>query len=98
MNSKILSLILSLFSLLLVASCSQTKQGMMTFEEMDTDANGYISPAEAKVGQSIGGKFNQVDTNKDGKINIEEYQAYMGKHRMTPPEEMETPEPGAAPY
>lgn len=86
---------------LLVSSCTQTRQGDQTvpgFEELDTDANGYISKVEASTNQGIAAHFKQIDSNTDGKITISEFASYMGKGRMTPPEEMETPEPGAAPY
>lgn len=95
MNNKLI--ILSVFSLLLLSACSQTRQGeVLTFEEQDADSNGYISSSEATG--NIGRHFKKIDGNGDGKVNIEEFQKYMGKGRMTPPEEMETPEPGAAPY
>ena len=94
----------SLFAMLFitgfVAACSQaTKQeGMYTFEELDHNANGYISMSEAGTMPSISKQFKSIDTDADGNINITEFQAYMGRNRMTPPEEMEVPEPGAAPY
>lgn len=71
---------------------------ILTFEEMDSNANGYISSDEAKASHDIDSNFEQIDINADGNINITEFQKYMGKGRATPPEEMETPEPGAAPY
>lgn len=83
-----------------VTACSQAKQEgpVYTFEDMDRDANGYISSSEASAMPSVGHAFKSIDTDADGKINITEFQKFMGRHRMSPPEEMETPEPGAAPY
>jgi hypothetical protein len=95
-------LIPSLISLLLVAACGPSRPGMaegsMVYDDLDADVDGYISPYEARANRDIAGKFKQIDQNGDGKINIEEFQAYMGRHRQSPPEEMEIPEPGAAPY
>ena len=92
--------IISLLSTVFIAACAQTPttEGVLTFEEMDRDANGYISAQEAKASSDINKNFKAIDSNGDGKINITEFQDHMGKGRMTPPEEMETPEPGAAPY
>ena len=96
MNSKALFLILA--PCLIVTTSIRAEDAILSFEEMDRDANGYISSGEAKASEDISRHFKEIDTNQDNKINITEFQAYMGKNRMTPPEEMETPEPGAAPY
>lgn len=37
------------------------------FKFADKDGNGYLSPDEFK------GDFAKVDTNKDGKIDVDEY-------------------------
>lgn len=99
---NIRTLVITLLSSCLLYACSQSRtgesMGAMTFEEMDANADGYISSAEAKADRSIAKNFTDIDSNSDGKVNIEEFQAHMGKGRLTPPEEMETPEPGAAPY
>ncbi len=98
MNRK--SLILALLSLLAVSGCAQTKSTgpILTFEELDNNKNGYITMDEAKQSMDISKNFKQIDSNGDGNVTITEFQVHMGKGRMTPPEEMETPEPGAAPY
>jgi hypothetical protein len=96
MNSKIL--ILTLVPGLFIAAGLQAADAILTFDEMDRDSNGYISLDEAKATNDIANNFKQIDTNDNGNINITEFQNYMGKGRNTPPEEMEIPEPGAAPY
>jgi len=96
MNSKIL--ILTLSPGLFFAAGLQAGDAILTFEEMDRDSNGSISVDEAKATNDIANNFEQIDANGNGSINITEFQKYMGKGRNTPPEEMETPEPGAAPY
>lgn len=96
MYSKIL--ILTLVPGLFFASSLQAADAILTFEEIDRDSNGYISLDEAKATNDIANNFKQIDTNNNGNINITEFQEYMGKGRNAPPEEMETSEPGAAPY
>jgi len=96
MKSK--AMIFTLASGLFFAASIQAADALMTFEDMDGNANGYISMGEAKASKEIADNFKKIDKNGDGNINITEYQEYMGKGRMSPPHEMEVPEPGAAPY
>ena len=99
MNYKLLSI--TLLSLAIVPACNYTKEvdePVLTFEEMDSDANNYISSTEAKASKNIANNFKRVDSDGDGNITVTEFQVYVGKGRMTPPEDMESPEPGAAPY
>jgi len=96
MNSK--RLILTLISCLFISTAIQANDALLSFEEMDHDSNGYISVYESRVSEDITKNFNRIDSNSDKQINITEFQSYMGKGRVSPPEEMETPEPGAAPY
>ena len=96
MNSKIL--ILTLVPGLFFTAGLQADDAILTFEEMDRDANGYISLDEAKATNDIANNYKKIDTDDNGNIDITEFQEYMGQGRVTPPEEMETSEPGAAPY
>ena len=51
------------------------KHGMkMTFEELDTDANGEISQAEIEAMKSA--RFKAADANGDGMLTLEEMQAH----------------------
>lgn len=68
-----------------------------TFEDIDSDRDGYISAAEAKVRPALAEVFAAADANKDGKLNIDEFVAYESAGRFTPPEESEVAEIGAAP-
>lgn len=90
-------LLVSVFLTTFVSSVTAAKSFPLLFEELDTDANAYISKAEAKVRKDLEKNFNKIDLNGDGKVNITEYQAYEGKERFQPPEDTETPELGAAP-
>lgn len=96
MNSK--ALLITLAHCLFFSTGIQASNALLTFEEMDSNANGYISTNESRASEDITNNFNQIDSNSDGEINITEFQSYMGKNRVSPPEEMETSEPGAAPY
>lgn len=66
------------------------------FEEIDTDHNGAISMEEAKVRADLSTDFATADKDGDGTLSVDEYSAYMNKGKMAP-EDMEIPEPGAAP-
>ena len=66
------------------------------FEEIDTDHNGAISMKEAKAREDLSKDFKMIDSNNDGSLSVDEYTAYANKDRMSP-EEVEVPEPGAAP-
>ncbi len=96
MSRKIL--ILSLLPSLFISASLLAQDAILTFDEMDKDVDGYISLSEALASDDIANNFNQIDTDADGQINIIEFQDYMGIGRVTPPNEMEEPEPGAAPY
>ena len=43
-------------------------------KKIDTDKNGTLSPDEFKDGD-----FASVDTNKDGRIDVDEYIVYRNK-------------------
>jgi len=95
MNSKFL--LHAALSSMFIAGVLQA-EAVLTFEEMDVNSNGAISPNEAQASKAIADNFKMIDSNNNGSINITEFQQFMGKGRMSPPEEMETSEPGAAPY
>jgi Ca2+-binding EF-hand superfamily protein len=69
-----------------------------TFEQIDADGDGYISVEEARVREGLSENLLVIDENADGKLNSAEFSAFEGKGRLTPPEESEISEPGAAPY
>jgi hypothetical protein len=68
-----------------------------TFEELDVNSDGYISKQEAKVYKDLTKKWAKVDTNKDGRADIDEFTRFESTGRFEPPEDSETPELGAAP-
>lgn len=48
------------------------------FDALDKDADGRLTPDELK-GSSFADRFDEIDTNKDGKIDKKEFEAYLKK-------------------
>lgn len=65
------------------------------FEKLDTDHNGAISMSEAEVRPDLTKNFSEIDKNGNGTLSVDEYSRYM--NAGAPPEDVEIPEPGAAP-
>ncbi len=65
------------------------------FEELDSNRNGAISMDEAKVRADLVENFTEIDSDGDNTLSVDEYSNYMNKG--VPPEDVEIPEPGAAP-
>ena len=53
----------------------------MTFESLDTNADGRISASEAQASPSLAAKFTQIDKQSKGYITREEYQSFMRSER-----------------
>ncbi|MDT8384482.1 MAG: EF-hand domain-containing protein [Gammaproteobacteria bacterium] len=68
-----------------------------TFDGLDRNADGYISKDEAKAYKGMHKNWSKVDTNKDGRVNIDEFIKFESTGRFEPPQDAETPELGAAP-
>jgi len=84
-----------LLGLMAAGSCYAQMEPML-FEDLDTNHNGAISMDEAKVRADLTKDFKMIDKNGNGSISVDEYTAYENKGKMVP-EEVEVPEPGAAP-
>jgi hypothetical protein len=74
---------------------SASAQETVLFEDIDSNHNGSISMDEAKA-SGLAENFAKIDSNSDNGISVDEYTAYMNEGRLVP-EEVEVPEPGAAP-
>jgi len=81
---------------LLAAGTAYAQMEPQLFEDLDTDHNGAISMDEAKARADLTKDFKMIDKNGNGSISVDEYTAYENKGKMVP-EEVEVPEPGAAP-
>lgn len=71
---------------------------VLTFEETDANADGYISKQEAKAYKDLYSNWDKVDTNKDGRADSKEFTRFESTGRFEPPEDSETSELGAAPH
>lgn len=85
-----------LLSLFVFNAAYAQEEEPVVFEDIDTDHNGAISRDEAKVRMDLSSNFGEIDKNGNGSLSVDEYTAYHNKGRMVP-EEVEIPEPGAAP-
>ena len=96
MTLKVTSIVLlsSLFAA--TSAYAATGEKPVIFDDIDADASGCISKDEAAVRQDLIDNYANIDTDKDGKLCVDEYSAYHNRGRM-PPEEVEIPEVGAAP-
>ena len=69
-----------------------------TFDELDTDHDGYISKSEAQNTKDLSKDWAKADKDKNDKLDVSEFSAFESKGRFVPPEESEEPEIGAAPF
>lgn len=74
--------------LLLAASAAQaeTRPG---FQNLDADANGYLSQQEAASNADVAKRWNDLDTNKDNMLDKTEFSAFEidtggGMNQQTP--------------
>lgn len=94
---SIYGILLSILVIPLTLIAADTLPASATFEQVDANSDGYISKAEAIRRDDLAKKWSKIDTDKDDKINIDEFVAYESAGRFAPPEDAETPELGAAP-
>lgn len=88
-----LMMMFPLFTLIISSSISASE--VYLFEEIDLDHNGAISRSEAAVRDDLSEDFTEIDTDGNKSLSVDEYSNYMNKG--VPPEDVEVPEPGAAP-
>lgn len=60
------------------------------FYRLDTDADGVLSPGEARESSVLKGRFGDADANRDGSIDRSEFAAYELLREDTGPEAPET--------
>jgi len=69
----------------------------VTFDQFDEDGDGYITKSEAADSSNMTKNWKQADKDSDNKLDVSEFSAFEGKERFVPADDMEEPEPGAAP-
>ncbi len=52
---------------------------MSVFRELDRAGNGLLTPADTKGDLRLGPRFNDIDTNRDGIVTLQEMQVYIEK-------------------
>ena len=67
--------LLTALALLTVSGFAWAGSGKVSFQDLDTNHDGVISPDEAKKAPEIAKKFVQADTNQDGKLDAAEFAA-----------------------
>ena len=91
--------ILLVVGTLLLCSSIATKAEdiFVLYEDIDFNADGWISPEEAKQRADLFENWHLIDTNADGLISSMEYLRYEGSDRYGLPYEAQDMDPGAAP-
>lgn len=69
-----------------------------TFEELDQDGDGMISKSEVLPNTVLQKQWSTADADANDKLDISEFSAFEASGRFTPPEDMEEPGLGAAPF
>lgn len=86
------------FCLALGVMTTAAGEPVLTFEDIDINADGYISKEEAMVYKDMNTNWTKVDANKDGHADIDEFSRFEAIGRFSPPDDSEVSEPGAAPF
>jgi hypothetical protein len=66
------------------------------FNDMDKNADGFLTRAEAAGNKDLLGKWKEADSNKDGKLSRAEYLKEMAKHDANTVKEKVSKAPAAA--
>ena len=95
------AILLALFLAGVALAAGQEEQqaaSTLTFDELDTNHDGYISKTEAKVRKDLVKGWKTADQDKDNKLDVSEFSAFEAKGRYSiEGPEISEPEPGAAP-
>lgn len=69
----------------------------VTFEQFDTDGDGFISKTEAMENENISKNWTQADKDSNNKLDVSEFSAFESREMFNPADDLEEAEPGAAP-
>ena len=67
--------LLTALALITASSFAWAGSGATSFQDLDANHDGQITPAEAKKSPEVNNKFTQADANKDGKLDAAEFAA-----------------------
>jgi Ca2+-binding EF-hand superfamily protein len=67
-----------------------TSRALPTFDSLDKDADGRLTREEVQ-GTPLANRFDEIDTNKDGKIDPKEYEVWVKKQEALGPEKPREP-------
>jgi sporulation protein YlmC with PRC-barrel domain len=59
-----------------IAGVSGAPGKRVTFQELDTDSNGYITPKEAQADKNLSSNWNKADQNADNQVDRAEFSAF----------------------
>ena len=96
MNNRIISSVG--FCLALGVITTAIGAPVLTFEDIDINADGYISKQEAQAYKDMSTNWTKVDADKDGRADADEFSRFEAIGRFSPPDDAEISEPGAAPF
>lgn len=74
---------------LMTAGAAQAEPPSSQFQNLDADANGYLSQQEAASNADLGMRWEKLDANQDGRLDTSEFSAFEadngGMMEQTPP-------------
>lgn len=75
--------ILTALALMAVSGLAWAGSGKVSFQDLDTNRDGQITPDEAKRAPEVKASFTQADANKDGKLDAAEFAALEAMPKKT---------------
>jgi Ca2+-binding EF-hand superfamily protein len=67
--------LLTVLTLTMASGIAWAGSDKISFQELDTNGDGVISRDEAKKAPAVKAKFDQVDANRDGQLDMAEFAA-----------------------
>lgn len=83
--------------LLCTSTIAQSEEAFVLYEDIDFNADGWISLEEARQRDDLFLNWHDIDLDKDGLISSMEYLRYESEDRYGLPYEAQDMDPGAAP-
>ena len=87
----------SLLLLSFVFTFAVANNTLLIYEDIDSNADGWIDRIEATQRLDLIQHWHEIDTDKDGVIGDLEYLRYEGKEMYVPPYDSQELDPGAGP-